>query len=275
MINSEKEKYANGSSMDINTMSKEEKLQAIEYWCEGNQQLKKFLLYCNENDIETVGCCSGHTRTSEHLEENAYVAIKLGTEKDSYLINLLAVLEDKNRKMQIGFIRGCTGNYFSVLCATEIGNNEKFFEIINQECVQTNQNNFSVEKLRRKYEMLRNLLLDDRAKLYGNSSQYSFFMGEKQVRAVGFFDYTGKIVNIPNCEIERMGETLVNTPGEEMPTDFYGDKIKKIEYSISSVKEKARESKQPLNLIKRAFEAIKNIVSKYNDKTKEQEESER
>lgn len=37
----EKEKYSNGNSLDASKMSKDERKKAIEYWCEGNQALKK------------------------------------------------------------------------------------------------------------------------------------------------------------------------------------------------------------------------------------------
>jgi len=118
-MNDEKEKYSNGKSLDASKMSKEEKLKAIEYWCEGNQQLKKLLLHLNENEIDTIGCCSGHDNDSVHKDESAYIAIKLGTPKDDDVINLLTLLDEKKRKMKIGFVRGNVEKYFCVLCALE------------------------------------------------------------------------------------------------------------------------------------------------------------
>lgn len=95
MINEEKAKYANGDSLDSSAMSTEEKMCAINYWCEGNEQLKQLLLYCNNNNIETIGCCAGHSNSEEHDEETAYIAIRLGTKNDEWAIDLLTALEEK------------------------------------------------------------------------------------------------------------------------------------------------------------------------------------
>ena len=127
-MNDEKEKYANGKPLDASKMSKEEKIKAIEYWCEGNQQLKQLLLYCNENDIETGGCCSGH----EESLHRAYISMKLGKAQDNEIIDLLTKLEISNTNMNIAFIRGNKDSCFVSLVATTIGNNEEFFENINQ-----------------------------------------------------------------------------------------------------------------------------------------------
>lgn len=115
-MNEEKEKYSNGSSLKAAEMSKEEKRKAIEYWCEGNQQLKKLLLFCNENNIETVGCCSGH----EDELGYAYIGLKLGNEQDEDVIDLLAKLEIEKSDMTIGFLRGNVDSCFVVITATNI-----------------------------------------------------------------------------------------------------------------------------------------------------------
>lgn len=273
-MNDEKQKYANGSSIDASEMSKEEKIQAIEYWCEGNQQLKKLLLHFNEKDVETIGCCSGHEKNGEHTEdENAYVAIKLGTKMDKYIIDLLTALEAENKEMQIGFVRGQMDKSFCVLCAKEFGNNEKFFEGINEECMQLSQNKPLVPEIRKRYDMLRIMLIDERAQKYGSSSQYRFYIGDEKIDAVGFFKYGRKLINIPNSEIERMGECFINNPGNEMPIDFYGKEIEEEKCSIKDLKKIAQSSKQPLSLIKRAFEIIRNVISDKKETNKVLEES--
>ena len=37
-MSDEKEKYANGIPLDASKMCQTEKIKAIEYWCEGNQE---------------------------------------------------------------------------------------------------------------------------------------------------------------------------------------------------------------------------------------------
>lgn len=119
-MSNEKEKYANGSSLDASEMSKEERRKAIEYWCEGNQQLKKLLVHFNENDIETVGCCSGHYKDDKHpKDEYAYIAISLGKSQDDQIIDLLAKAEEKNIDMKVGFRRGPKEKKFCILYSNE------------------------------------------------------------------------------------------------------------------------------------------------------------
>jgi len=132
-----------------------------------------------------------------------------------------------------------------------------------------------ITKMRKKYEMLRTMLIDDRAKQYGKASQYNFEIGDESVLAIGFFNYGRRKVQIPNSEIERMGETLINNPGAEMPMDFYTDKIQKVECSIDSVKEVAQKSRQPLSLIRGVYKIIENAKNAIFNKSTEQGESER
>lgn len=115
-MSDEKEKYSDGTSLDASTMSKQEKIKAIGYWCEGNQQLKQLLLYCDEKDIETIGCCSGH----EVDDGYAYIAMKLGSSQDNQIIDLLVNLEISNADINVGFIRGVENRRFCVLASQEI-----------------------------------------------------------------------------------------------------------------------------------------------------------
>lgn len=269
-MNGEREKYANGDSLESSKMTKEERNRAIEYWCEGNQELKKLLLYFSENDIETIGCCSGHDKDDEHFKsESAYIAIKLKKESDDTVIDLLALLEENKLEMTIGFVRSAVEKYSCILYNQEFGKSEKYFETINKMLSVLDRGYKVPEKLRKKYEMLRTMLIDDRAKKESRGTQYCFDLGDENIKATGFFKYSGKIVSIPNYEIERMGECLYNNREEEIPEDFYSEEIKEEKCSINYLKEVARISKQPLNLIKNAFETIKNVIKKT---TKEQGE---
>lgn len=268
-MNDEKEKYANGKPLDASKMSKEEKIKAIEYWCEGNQQLKQLLLYCNENDIETGGCCSGH----EEGLQRAYISMKLGKVQDYQIIDLLTRLEISNTNMDIAFIRGNKDSCFVSLVATTIGNNEKFFENISQHCNQNSQNDAKFQETRKKYEMLQTILLDTRAQKYTDYGEMSFGMGDKEVRGVGFFKYEGKILYIPMNEIERMGQWLKDNPDTDVSQEFYGADIKTITYQMEYIKEKCQMLKIPLSRIKEAYESIKNVVLKVKENIKMQEEN--
>lgn len=54
----DREKYNNKSSIDINSLSKEELAVAIREWAEGDPYLEKFLWRCYENNVETMACNS-------------------------------------------------------------------------------------------------------------------------------------------------------------------------------------------------------------------------
>jgi len=267
-MNDEKEKYSNGVPLDESKMSNDEKIKAIEYWCEGNQQLKQLLLYCNENNIETVGCCSGH----EEKMERAYIGLKLGTEQDNDVIDLLGKLEINNTDIVIAFLGGEVDWNFVTLTAPTIGSNEKFFEDIKYYWNQNIQDDAKFQEARKKYEMLRTILIDTRAQEYTDSAEISFSMGDKDVRAVGFYGYDGNILNIPMSEIERMGQWLIDNPNSDITKEFYGTETKTITYLINYVKEKCKISKTPLSMIKNAYESIKNVVLKTPQNIKSQEE---
>lgn len=267
MINEEKEKYANGDSLDISAISTEEKIHAIEYWCEGNEQLKELLLYCHNNNVETIGCCAGHSKSEEHDEEFAYISIAI-KEKNDMLLNLLARLEEQNIDMNIGIVRGSTGKRFCTLLANEVGNNENFFEGINRQLEKEKTTNTT---LKRKYQGLISILQDERAPQYTSDTQYCFSIGDKNIRTFGFFKYGNRWVNIPVESIGRMEEILLSNPKQEIPTNFYDEGIKVITYPIEELKERAKSSLQPLDVIKSVVKTIKNTFFKAKDKSKEGE----
>ena len=270
-MNDEKEKYANGTPLDASKMSKEEKQKAIEYWCEGNQQLKQLLLYCHENGIETVGCCSGHEEELGY----AYIGLKLGNEQDNEIIDLLTKLEIDNTDMTVAFIRGNMDSCFVTLLSTTAGNDEKFFENINQHCNQNIPNDAKFQEIRKKYEMLQTILIDSRAQEYTDYAEFSFETGDKYVRTVGFYKYDGNILNIPIDEIERMGQWLIDNPNADISQEFYGTYTKTLTYQINYIKEKCKMSKILLSSIKNAYKSIKNAVFKTKENIKMQEEGAR
>ena len=262
-MNDEKQKYANGDSLDASKMSKEEKLKAIEYWCEGNKELKNFLLYLNEKNIETIGCCSGHDIGAEHSEaQSAYIAIKLGNKVDNLLLDLLALSEEENFNMKIGFIRGRCDNEkrFCVLNSNVDGYNESFFKNLNEQCKKLIEKEHIDNIYRKKYEMLRTILIDDRSKREDRGTQYIFDIGDENIQAIGFFKYGNRRVNIPNDEIIRLGQSFLSNPGSNLPKDFYSAKITTVEQSVNILKEIANKSRLPLNLIKQTFEKMKNSI---------------
>ena len=55
----DKEKYNNLSSIDINSLSTDELKVAIHEWAEGDEILEKLLWNCYNNGVETKGCHSG------------------------------------------------------------------------------------------------------------------------------------------------------------------------------------------------------------------------
>jgi len=273
-MNDEKEKYANGKSISIDTLSSEEKTKAIEHWAEGNEQLKKLLQYCNLNKIGTIACCAGHGEEHERGKANkAYIALELGKKSDDRVLDLLTKVEEKNINMKIGFIRGSTGKEFCVLQSREYGKNEDFFAQINVASTELEENMPVDDEIRKKYEMIRVLLLDPRAAVNNESTEYRFYMGDEQIEALGFFKYNYSLVRIPFEDIKKMGECLVNTPGSDIPKEFYKHEIEEIKLPGYTLKQIAERSKQSIEKIKRAFDSIRQMIfkEKNQDKTKEME----
>lgn len=266
----EKEKYSNGNSLDASKMSKDEIINAIEYWCEGNQALKKMLLYCNGKGIETIGCCSGH----EEEYGYAYIGLKLGNPQEKEIIDLLTKLEISNIDMVIAFIRGDLDRSFVVLRAPTIGNNEKFFEDVNQCWNQNIQNDDNFYRTRKKYEMLKTVLTDKRAQEYTDFAEFSFGMADEHVRTAGFYKYYGKILNISMSEIERMGEWLLENSDTEVSKEFYGKKIGIFTQLITGIKQKCQISTIPLSRIRNAYKSIKNRVKPEEKKEKKSHKEE-
>lgn len=157
----------------------------------------------------------------------------------------------------------------------KFGNNEKFFQNINEECIELEQGKALSQEIRKKYDMLRIILTDDRRRNMIEHSQYNFAdIGDPNIKTIDFCKYGRKLCSIPIDEIERMWESLNNNPGYEIPIDFYTRGIGEINCSIKNVKEVAEKSKQPLSFIKRAFEIIEDIrLGKKREK--EQKRSER
>ena len=263
----EKEKYSNGNSLDASKMSKDEIINAIEYWCEGNQALKKLLLDCNDRGIETIGCCSGH----EEEYGRAFIGLKLGNPQDNEVIDLLAKLEISNIDMFIGFVRGNVDRSFVTLRAPEIGNNEKFFEDVSKCWNQNIQDYDDFYGTRKKYEMLKTVLTDKRAQGYTDSSQFNWRMGDEHVCFRGFYKYSDKILNIPMSELERMGKWLLENPDTEVSKEFYGKKIGTFTQLITDVKLKCQRSTTLLSRIRDAYKSIKDRrKTEKNKSTKEE-----
>lgn len=277
-MNDEKQKYANGTSIDAAKMSNEEKLKAIEYWCEGNQQLKKLLLYFNDKNIDTIGCCSGHEKSDLHLTgENAYIAIVLNSKYREQMVQLLAKSEEKGVNSNIAFEMDKEDKNFLILCSTTIGFNEDFFRQLNECCNEFDKNILANESNRRKYKMLELFATDKRIqeKTKVEHTEYTYKTGDNKIKTFGFLNYGYKVIEIPVKEFERMGEWLEENPELEIPKDFYRNKIPRIIYPLKQLKEKAQNSKVTLRSINGIYETIKNTIKGKAKDYKGQEESAR
>lgn len=211
------------------------------------------LLYCNDRDIETLGCCSGHEKEYGF----AYICLKLGNPQDNEVIDLLSKLKISNIDMFIGFVRGHVDRSFVRLGAPEIGNNEKFFEDVSKCWNQNIQDYDDFYGTRKKYEMLKTVLTDKRAQGYTYSSQFSWRMGDEHVCFRGFYKYSDKILNIPLSELERVGEWILENPDTEVSKEFYGKKIGIFTQFITDIKLKCQRSTTPLRMIRDAYKSIK------------------
>lgn len=277
-MDNEKEKYANGESIDTFKMSKDEKRKAIEYWCEGNQQLKKLLLYFNDKDIQTIGCCSGHEKSDlDPTGNSAYIAIALDDKYNDLIDNLFAKTEEKGIELYGAYEIDKVQQNFCILSSVKKGFNEKFFEQLNECCIELEQNNPISESSKNTYNMLGVLARDKRIieKSKIGYMEYVFLNGDNKVRTLGFLDYGSKVVNIPCEEIERMGKWLKENSESEIPKDFCGSRIMRTIYPLKHLKQKAKESKLPLKMINKAYEWIRNTIRGNNFANKKQEESER
>lgn len=257
-MNGGKEKYANGSSLETDQMSKQEIQHAIEYWCEGNQELRKLLLNLYEKDLKTIGCCGGHNE--EKNKNHAYIAIQMDETSDKYIFDLLAKMEENHIQLQVGIIKGDLDRDFCVITANEIGKNEEFFCDINKACEEIEKETVISPEIRQKYEDLETMFYDDRIEQCSDYPQYVLDLGSSNIEITGLLKYGGYSVNVSNKEMGRMAKWLTNNPNSEITPAFYGTKIQRIEYRIDQIKEMAKHSKISIKSIKRAFESIKNEI---------------
>lgn len=257
-MNGGKEKYANGSSFETSQMTKQEIQQAIEYWCEENQELRKLLLNLYEKDLKTIGCCGGHDE--EKNRNHAYIAIQMDKTSNKYIFDLLAKMEESDIQSNVGIIKGDLEKDFCVITANELGKNEKFFCDINKACEELEKGSVILPEIRQKYENLETMFYDERIEQCSYYPQYVLDLGSSNIEVTGLLKYGGYTVNVSNKEMERMAKWLKNNPNSEITPEFYGTKTKRIEYRIDQIKEMAKHSKISIKAIKRAFESIKNEI---------------
>lgn len=120
--------------------------------------------------------------------------------------------------------------------------------------------------------MLQTILIDSRAHEYTDYAEFSFRMGEQNVRTLGFFEYQDNVINIPMEEIGRMGQWLRDNPNAEISQEFYGSRNNPMTYQMKHIKEKCKISRTPLNMIKNSYESIKILILNAKEKMKIQEE---
>ena len=148
------------------------------------------------------------------------------------------------------------------------GFNPNIFEKLNDVCTELDRGRTIVSEIKMKYKMLLNLLLDNR--IVENSDteslEYSFDNEGTEVRTVGFLKYAHKVINIPMNEIERMGKWLQDNQEMDIPKHFYSNNFKRVRYSIEHIKKYAKDSKQPLSSINKAYEVIKSVISQTRQK---------
>lgn len=65
--------------------------EAANDFSEGNEGLRKLLMYCFENDIQTIGCCSGHNG-----ESTPYIAFELNDQNMQPILKMLKNLKVTN-----------------------------------------------------------------------------------------------------------------------------------------------------------------------------------
>lgn len=117
--------------------------------------------------------------------------------------------------------------------------------------------------------------MDERAQQYTDSTQFSLDLGKDKIRAIGFYKYGDRIINISTKKMEEMAQWLEEHPEQDITNEFYGTGIESIIYKIEQLKEKCKQSKLPLNLINKAYEGIKNTMFGKKSVSEIQEESTR
>ena len=74
--------------------------EAARVWGEGRESLEKLLLYCMQNQMKTIACCSGH----EH--QTGYIAFDMTDKRTQEVIMKLLYLQANNKqKIETTFSR--------------------------------------------------------------------------------------------------------------------------------------------------------------------------
>ena len=84
----EKGRLNNGKTIEVTPEMFEE---AAKDFSEGNEGLRKLLMYCFENNIKTIGCCSGHNG-----ETTPYIAFELSDQNMQAILKILKNLPCAN-----------------------------------------------------------------------------------------------------------------------------------------------------------------------------------
>ena len=88
--------------LDLSDPKRQE--EAARVWGEGRESLEKLLLYCMQNQVKTIACCSGHEHEPEH--KNGYIAFDMTDKRTQEVIMKLLYLQANNKqKIETTFSR--------------------------------------------------------------------------------------------------------------------------------------------------------------------------
>ena len=267
-------KYNNGRPIEVKELTSQEKLEAIEEWCEGSQELRELLLFCNQNQIETFACCRGHDKGEEGYRygENADIAFLTDTSKDDFIMKLLASIEEKGINTGIGFIKSfdlnASTNSFVTISSRYRSRDEGFFKAINESCRDLQNGKVVNPNLKNKYEMIKEAsvkLLTNHDIRLDNRADFC--------QAYGMPGYFDKDISIDMEEIMRIGKELHDKGdlGYTNHVEIDTTKVRQIKENFKGIQQIVNKNLFKINTtaIKNIFSNIKNVLNQDKEKSDE------
>ena len=124
-----------GKSVDITTLSKEQKVQAFHDWAEGCPELEELFLICDANGIITTGSCSGDPKYHDRDENDIdppYISMLIDDSQEEYLKSIYdkLVVFQENCSFDLSINPDTEKMMFTVDC--NLDNRGKVFSMISQ-----------------------------------------------------------------------------------------------------------------------------------------------
>ena len=125
--------FNNGNSIDITTLSEEEKTQAFYEWAEGSTALEELLFTCNAKGIITTACCSGSPELHNNEEiPDIYISMLIEDRQEEFLQAIYTQLLASQEECEFTLVVNPDTVKTMLTVNANLDNREKVFSLISQ-----------------------------------------------------------------------------------------------------------------------------------------------